>query len=86
MALVTMLTTIDNPYDPFDEWEQWYNYDIIHGYNTCGFLARFAAVSIEQSNEDQSYLIDEAIEEIVRLNINGLYKKVTKDVELKDTM
>lgn len=84
MTLVTMLTTTDNPYDPFDEWDEWYSYDCLHGYNTCEFLARFAAVSDEQSNDDQGYLIDHAIEEIVQLNINGMYKKITKDVKLDE--
>lgn len=72
----TMLTTEDNPYNPFTEFDDWYQYDETHGYHTCSYLARIANTSnllLDNDNEDE---IDRAMDEIVRLNITGNYKKV----------
>ena len=74
-----MLTTSDNPYNPFTNWDEWLAFDLSRGYNTCGYLARIASSSSEMSENDQNEAIKAAIDEICRLNINGLYKKVVKD-------
>jgi hypothetical protein len=71
-----MLTTIDNPFNPFTEFQKWYNYDILKGYDTCAYLARIAKTSPELSEEDYEKAIDDAIDEIVKQNILGIYKKV----------
>lgn len=76
----SMLTTTDNPYDPFTDYDNWFNYDQSHGYNTPGYLARLVTTSSELSQQQQSDDIEEAIDEIVNLNVNGLYKKVQQDV------
>lgn len=73
-----MLTTIDNPYSPYDEFDEWFAWDVAQGYNTCAYLARIAKSSNNLSPLDEELAIDEAIDEIVRLNINGMYKKVSK--------
>lgn len=73
-----MLTTIDNPYNPFTQFEEWYAYDTQKGYHTCNYLARIAKSSNELSDEDQSSEILHAIDEIVKYNILGIYKKVSK--------
>lgn len=78
--IVSMLTTIDNPYSPFDEWPEWFAFDTAHGYNTPGFLARVAVVSYEMSEADQNDAIEQAIDEICRENVRGIYKKVTQEV------
>lgn len=75
----SMLTTIDNPYNPFTEFDEWLSFDIAKGYNTCGYLARIAMSSDELSDADQSLAIEQAIDEIVEMNVNGLYIKVTED-------
>ena len=75
----TMLTTIDNPYNPFLQFDEWYAYDESRGYHTCAYLARIAKSSDELSEEDESVAIEEAIDEIVKFNILGIYKKVTKE-------
>lgn len=74
-----MLTTVDNPYSPFTQFDEWYSYDLSQGYDTCGYLARIAATSNDLSESNNSYAIDQAIDEIVRLNVLGIYKKVTKE-------
>lgn len=73
-----MLTTIDNPWDPFNQFKEWYAFDLRHGYNTLAFLARVAKTSDELSDVQQLYAIREAMDEIVRLNVLGIYKKVSR--------
>jgi hypothetical protein len=75
---VYALTTIDNPFDPFDDFDKWYAFDIAHGYDSCGYLARIARTSDKFSEEDQEREIQRAIDEIVKLNINGMYTKVAR--------
>lgn len=74
-----MLTTIDNPFDPFTQFDEWYAYDESRGYHTCGLLARIAKSSNELTLAEEEIIIRRAIDEIVRLNILGIYKKVSKD-------
>ena len=73
---VVMLTTVDNPFDPFTQFDEWQRFDEGKGYNTCAYLARIARTSDELSETDQNLAIQEAIDEIVRMNILGIYKKV----------
>jgi hypothetical protein len=75
----SMLTTIDNPFDPFTHFDEWYAFDTRMGYNTSAYLARIVITSDELSEEDQSAAIESAIDEIVELNIRGIYRKVTRD-------
>ena len=73
---VVMLTTIDNPYNPFEEFDKWRAYDIAQGYFTCEYLARIAIISDDLSDDDMRSTIENAIDEIVELNLLGIYKKV----------
>ncbi len=73
-----MLTTIDNPYDPFTQFDEWKAFDESKGYFTCEYLARIVKTSDEMSEIDQEQAIDDAIDEIVSLNVLGLYRKVEK--------
>lgn len=82
MVTRAMLTTIDNPYDPFTEWMNWLQFDTSHGYNTSGLLARIAFTSEELSELDQLRATELAIDEIIELNVAGIYKKVTEEIEL----
>jgi hypothetical protein len=76
---VYMLTTIDNPFSPFTQYEEWYKYDVLHGHNTCAYLARIAKASDELSDADQSDAIEQAMNEIVGYNLSGLHLKVSED-------
>ena len=71
-----LVTTIDNPFNPFTQFDDWYRFDNDHGYHTCEYLARIAKTSIDLDDEAYANAVNEAVDEIVRLNINGLYKKV----------
>lgn len=75
----SMLTTIDNPYDPFTQFDEWYAYDEAQDYHTCAYLARITKSSDELSEADEESAIESAIDEIINLNVLGIYKKVTKD-------
>lgn len=75
-----MLTTEDNPYDPFTQFDEWYSFDERHGYHTCGYIDRIVSGSSELSPDDQNYAMNEAIDEILKYNVFGNYKKVTKDI------
>lgn len=82
--LKSMLTTIDNPYDPFDNFSSWYAWDIQAGYHTCSFLARIVVTSTELSDSDANLANTQAIDEIVRENVLGVYRKVTREIPNTD--
>lgn len=79
MSKKLLLTTMDNPFNPFDDFDNWNDFDVSHGYNTCSYLARIAKTSSELSDEDNEEAINNAVEEIARLNITGNYKIVEQD-------
>lgn len=71
-----MLTTIDNPFDPFTQWDDWKRFDEDMKYFTCSYLARITKTSDDLSDADNDLAIENAINEIVSLNILGIYRKV----------
>ena len=74
------LTTTDNPYDPFDEFDKWYLWDVQHGYHTSAYLGRVARTAGDLSEVDDNLANEQAIDEIVELNLVGIYRKVVRDV------
>jgi len=78
-----MLTTIDNPYHPFTSFDEWYAWDEAKGYNTSSFLARIVISSDDLSDADQDLAIQLAIDEIVRENVLGIYKKIRENEVVK---
>jgi hypothetical protein len=72
-----MLTTIDNPYDPFTQWDDWFAFDERMGHHTPALLARVTITSEDLSDADQAQAVEWAIDEIVKENFNGMYKKVS---------
>ena len=81
-----MLTTIDNPYNPFTEWNEWLQFDLAMGYDTSGYLARVTITSDELSDADQDWAIEDAIDEIVRENVLGIYKKVENEKQNSESL
>lgn len=75
-ATAHMLTTSDNPWNPWTHFDEWLAYDMQAGHHTLGYLARITVSSDELSPADQDVAVENAIEEIIRLNINGLYVAV----------
>ncbi len=76
--VVYMLTTTDNPFDPFTQFKEWQQFDESKGYFTCEYLARIVKTSPELSESEEEYAIQEAIKEIVQLNVLGIYKRVSR--------
>lgn len=74
-----MLTTVDNPHSPFDDYSAWYAYDLAAGYHSGDYLARLVISSDELSEADLQLAIESTIDEIVRENINGVFRKVTRE-------
>lgn len=81
--VATFVTTEDNPYDYFKEFDEWYAFDISHGYdvigqpyNTLSYVARVAQVDESMTEEEYTQAVNEAVDEILRLNLTGNYKKV----------
>lgn len=70
-----MLTTIDNPFNPFTQYDEWNVWDQNAGYCTTSFLARIVKTSDELSDADQQLAIEQAIDEIVKENVSGMYIK-----------
>lgn len=73
-----MLTTTDNPFNPFTDFDEWYAFDERAGYHTCSYLARVTRSSDALSEADQDLAYERAIDDIVELNVLGIYKKVAE--------
>ena len=84
MAKLVALTTDDNPYSPFDDFDKWFMFDNDHGYNSCSYLARVAKTSDALTSQENSQVLEEAIDEIIRLDFTEHYRKVYKEVPETD--
>ena len=71
-----MLTTVDNPYNPATQFDDWYAFDETQGYRTCSFIARLLRTSYDLGDEMLERDLDDAVEDAVRLNPLGIYKKI----------
>lgn len=79
------LTTIDNPYNPFEQFTQWFLFDEEKGYHSTSYLGRVARTSDQLSEEENDKEIERAIDEIVKYDIAGIYKKVKEKVNKKSS-
>lgn len=73
------LTTKDNPYDPETEFALWYLFDKQNNYDSCDYLARIARTSEQLSDEENEAEIENAIDEIIKLDFRKVYKKLVKE-------
>ena len=76
------LSTIDNPYNPFDNFDEWLVYDVTHGYNTCGYLARIARTSDQLTDEENNEEVEHAIDEIIKYDFENKYIKVKRSMSM----
>ena len=77
-----MLTTSDNPYNPFTNFDEWFAFDEQKGYHTCAYLARITKTSSNLSDADYTQEVENAIDEILKLNLTGNYVKITKQEDI----
>lgn len=70
------LSTFDNPFSPFTQFNEWFIWDVTHGYNSCGYLARIARTSPQLTDEENNAEIERAIDEIISLDPMNIYVKV----------
>lgn len=73
------ITTFDNPFDPFDQFVQWYNFDVLHGYNSCSLLDRVAYTSDAFTEEENQEEIERAIDEIIKYDFRHIFKKIVRE-------
>jgi len=84
LSIGYMLTTVDNPFNPFTQFNEWYSFDTSMCYHSAALLGRIVATSDELSDADQHAAIQAAIDEIVRENVSGMFRKVSEtDFESK---
>ena len=87
------VTTTDNPFDPFTQWEDWYRFDMQHGYNLPGYVARDKEVATLPSDAPPATLqraLESAIDMICQFNLTCVegvsFKKVSRVVEIEDAV
>ena len=78
-----VLTTIDNPFDPFEDFTSWFLFDVGKGYNSCSYLARIAKISDDMTEQEVSAEIERAIDEIIKYDFMGIYKKVKRSIKVQ---
>lgn len=76
MTNTIALTTFDNPYNPFDDFVSWYLFDESQGYHSCSYLGRIARTSDQLSDAENEEEIERAINEILKYDFMGIYRKV----------
>lgn len=69
------LTTVDNPYDPFTQYDEWNAFDLRKGYNTNSYLARIARTSPNLPPADYEQAIEDAVDEAIKFDVLGIYRK-----------
>ena len=84
MAKVTMLTTVDNPFDPFEQFNSWFMFDCEKGYNSYGKLMRLAEISEDMSSVEYDNAIEKAIDRLIEIDFLDIFKKITKEVPDED--
>ena len=72
------LTTFDNPFNPFSDFTQWFLYDEKKGYHSTAYLGRLARTSDQLSEEENDKETERAIDEIIKYDELGIYKKITQ--------
>ena len=74
-----LLTTIDNPYDPSEDFDKWNQWDCEHGYYTNQRIAKVQSTSIDLTDCENQRIINGIIDDFMRLDDTGLYKRIVID-------
>lgn len=84
MSRRVYLTTVDNPFDPSKDFASWFAYDIAHQYNTSQYIDRMADNAFAFSDNANADANERAIDEIIRLNGEEIYKKIVIENDESD--
>lgn len=76
-----MLTTTDNPYDPFTQYEAWYRFDEDNRVSLLRFLGAYRRTSDQLSEQENMEEIERAINDIIKYDPLGIYKKVKRKLK-----
>lgn len=79
--MAAMITTVDNPFDPRTQFDEWYAYDCERARkrdcpDTCSLLARLSNTGSLLSEELNSKIIEDAIDDIIKYDPEKSYKKI----------
>lgn len=77
------ITTLDNPYNPFTDFDKWFVFDVLHNYNSCALLGRIAKTSEQFTQEENNEEISQAIDTIIKHDLQNIYIKVSRQVEIE---
>ena len=77
---ICALTTTDNPYDYFKNPDEWASYESFTGGRVYNMLGRFVYTSDALSYEQNAKEVERAIDDIVRHDPIGVFKKVITEV------
>lgn len=70
------LTTKDNPFNPFIDFDSWLRFDLDNHYNSSEYLGRIVKTSDSLSDAENDEEIERAIDEIIKYDFRGIYKKI----------
>ena len=84
MAKQFALTTIDNPFNPFDDFASWNSFDKERGYDSSEKLMRIANLTDDMTDMEENLEIERAIDRIIELDFQNIYKKVSRDLTYPD--
>lgn len=73
------LTTFDNPYNPFTQFNEWFLFDMLNGYNSCGYLANVSRADASMTEEQYNEENERAIDDIIMHDLTGMRRKVYQD-------
>jgi len=88
-SLACAITTVDNPYDPFVQFDAWYNFDVNRKHthademyvDCCSILDRYLTITDNMSDSEQIAAIEDAINEVIKYDVNNVYIKVKREIE-----
>ena len=78
-----MLSTKDNPFNPFTQFKEWNTWDTQAGYHTLSILGRLVVTSDSLSEAQQSFAIEQAIDEVIQADVLDVFIKVTQPTPAK---
>ena len=78
------LTTFDNPFNPFEDFASWYSFDKEFGYDCSEKVMRLAELTDDMTDMEENAEIERAIDRIIELDFENVYKKVSRELSYPD--